>query len=326
MITVMALTLSSPAFLDHDVACATCGYNLRTLRVDGRCPECGAGVEPSVWIFRRKQERRPQTPELLSAADPRWVRQIHFGAAISLLVFLLMLTMSFAPSWAYQWRSAPRRVMLGIACATWVLSCYSAWKLAVPEPLRTRDGRPTNLALYPKLVRHRAGRRLRVCVIVYAFGVVLLSLPYHRDEPAWPWQLMGALGLLCLFAGLLAAWLYYHHFSRLAWRLGSRNISIQAKVLGGLNVLVFVAPILLPELDGSDDSLSGMMRMPTIAFGSAHAMDELISSLQYGNLNWFDMMYLALIFWELFVAVWLFYRVIAIKRARPRSLRDLMPQ
>lgn len=31
-----------------DLSCVTCRYNLRTLRLEGRCPECGAPVRESV--------------------------------------------------------------------------------------------------------------------------------------------------------------------------------------------------------------------------------------------------------------------------------------
>ncbi|XAM00148.1 hypothetical protein OT109_01925 [Phycisphaeraceae bacterium D3-23] len=33
--------------LDHDMACAGCGYNLRTRRIADNCPECGAPVRHS---------------------------------------------------------------------------------------------------------------------------------------------------------------------------------------------------------------------------------------------------------------------------------------
>src|SRR5205814_2492947 len=67
MIAGMGETVSASPFLETDVPCAQCGYNLRTLRAVGRCPECGSDVGPSIWIHRRKQQRRPQPPELLSA-------------------------------------------------------------------------------------------------------------------------------------------------------------------------------------------------------------------------------------------------------------------
>jgi len=34
--------------LDRDLPCASCGYNLRTLRIDATCPECGHPVDASI--------------------------------------------------------------------------------------------------------------------------------------------------------------------------------------------------------------------------------------------------------------------------------------
>src|SRR5690242_3809775 len=43
---------ASPA-LDHDLICVACGYNLRGLRQDGRCPECGGTIARSIEEARR---------------------------------------------------------------------------------------------------------------------------------------------------------------------------------------------------------------------------------------------------------------------------------
>jgi hypothetical protein len=53
--------------LDHDVRCHACGYNLRGLSSQGRCPECGAGVAESL-----------NGAELL--ASQRWQAQVRSGA------------------------------------------------------------------------------------------------------------------------------------------------------------------------------------------------------------------------------------------------------
>ncbi|HYE20153.1 MAG TPA: hypothetical protein VEA69_17025, partial [Tepidisphaeraceae bacterium] len=34
--------------IDRDLACVGCGYNLRTMPVTGRCPECARAVADSV--------------------------------------------------------------------------------------------------------------------------------------------------------------------------------------------------------------------------------------------------------------------------------------
>ncbi len=60
--------------VDDDVSCVGCGYNLRTLRLTGRCPECGTDVVDST-----------SEPE---AASPRW-RSLLFIVPINASAFYL---------------------------------------------------------------------------------------------------------------------------------------------------------------------------------------------------------------------------------------------
>jgi hypothetical protein len=66
--------------IGDDVPCMKCGYNLRTLAADGKCPECGANVAMSVQ-------------EKMRRALVRWGRIAE--AAIFFLALLLM-------PWAWQ--------------------------------------------------------------------------------------------------------------------------------------------------------------------------------------------------------------------------------
>ncbi len=63
-----------------DLHCVRCGYHLRGLAEDGTCPECGTAVA------------RSMRGDLLSAADPAWLRRIYRGQlyiGIGCAVFLL---------------------------------------------------------------------------------------------------------------------------------------------------------------------------------------------------------------------------------------------
>lgn len=69
--------------IDRDLACLRCGYNLRTLRGDARCPECGLGVLATL--------RRNVT---LSETDLRWLDTLKRGVrlvAASMLVWGIAL-------------------------------------------------------------------------------------------------------------------------------------------------------------------------------------------------------------------------------------------
>jgi len=61
------VALDAAGAIAVDVPCRRCGYNLRGLKPDGRCPECGTDVRVSLVT-------------LLRAADPAWVRRLAHGA------------------------------------------------------------------------------------------------------------------------------------------------------------------------------------------------------------------------------------------------------
>lgn len=56
--------------LIEDVGCRRCGYNLRSLPADGKCPECGSAVAISIHGF------------YLRFAPPAWVRRLALGAKL----------------------------------------------------------------------------------------------------------------------------------------------------------------------------------------------------------------------------------------------------
>jgi len=57
--------------VQHDLSCLGCGYNLRTLADDGRCPECGRFVRDSLRLHG-----------LLRNSDPDWLLRLHDGLGL----------------------------------------------------------------------------------------------------------------------------------------------------------------------------------------------------------------------------------------------------
>jgi predicted RNA-binding Zn-ribbon protein involved in translation (DUF1610 family) len=55
---------------DDAIYCVGCGYNLRSLPVDGPCPECGRAISASLGGRR------------LAAADPRWLARLSIGQSL----------------------------------------------------------------------------------------------------------------------------------------------------------------------------------------------------------------------------------------------------
>lgn len=59
--------LDAASCIDQDIDCRRCGYNLRGLSTDGRCPECGNAVGRSI------------RGDFLRFCDPEWVEKLASG-------------------------------------------------------------------------------------------------------------------------------------------------------------------------------------------------------------------------------------------------------
>ena len=85
-----------------DVPCRHCGYNLRTLDIENRCPECGLGVHESVVAFCRRELESPLARPLRRI--PRWVVLSLFLGVCSCLVI-------FGPQWLATGRIFPKSII-----------------------------------------------------------------------------------------------------------------------------------------------------------------------------------------------------------------------
>lgn len=75
---VIRSLLDDAQCIDVDWRCVGCGYNLRTLHVTARCPECDRPVRDSVHLMK------------LARADLRWLRLMRGGAAALTLGYALV--------------------------------------------------------------------------------------------------------------------------------------------------------------------------------------------------------------------------------------------
>jgi hypothetical protein len=76
---VNPMAASAPGVVPMDVPCRKCGYNLRGLSVDGRCPECGIAVGLSTY------------GDLLRYSDPAWLAKLRTGVTLILWGILAMV-------------------------------------------------------------------------------------------------------------------------------------------------------------------------------------------------------------------------------------------
>jgi len=112
-----------------DLPCMKCGYNLRTLPLAGRCPECGVPVE------------RTTRGNLLRFSDPKWIAGLSGGVQCwlaALLVFLLGISLAAITIGLGARAKAGRFIVVPTMTTVGVLALVGLWKLTSPEPDRLK--------------------------------------------------------------------------------------------------------------------------------------------------------------------------------------------
>ena len=114
------IALDGDGRVAQDTRCLSCGYNLRGLSPDGRCPECGTAVGRSVC------------GNFLCYCEPAWVESLARGpgwvaASIPISILVGVAGHAFAAS---SGPTVPRMVSL----AGGLVSLVGYWKLTAPDP------------------------------------------------------------------------------------------------------------------------------------------------------------------------------------------------
>lgn len=188
--------------IDH--YCRRCGYNLRGLREEGICPECGSPVGLSI------------RGDMLRFADPDWVDKLAMGIKIILwMVLAKVLIAVLIPAGVVSLQLAE---LLFFAVA--VADFYGAWLLTEPEPKII--GEDTNIT---------ARRVVRIALIV-GIASTLLELIPDRVLATEPLDtilmfLIAGMGLIGL-AGEFAKFIYYE---QLANRIPDTSLADRARFL-----------------------------------------------------------------------------------------------
>lgn len=143
--TLRPLSTSASAKLDAagnvavDVACRRCGYNLRTLPLVGKCPECGSAVGRSLH------------GDLLQFSDPEWVEKLAGGmnwiiASVVIAIFTGMIieavTMAIGGTGGASFNTIAIPLMqLGLGA----VGLVGYWMFTTPDPGSVEPEKPTSL-------------------------------------------------------------------------------------------------------------------------------------------------------------------------------------
>ena len=175
--------------LAEDVFCHNCDYNLRGLPRDGRCPECGEAIEPSL------------APTCLRYSEPRWLRKLVAGAVLVLAsavvdTVLIVVRVYFLRFWS------PAQFPLYCAqLAASLVAFLGFWKVTAPEPGDTETSGFT--ARYVL-------RMFAVLAVSLRLSTLILVVDVGAGPPAAAWAI-GIVGVTvarfvagCVFARQIA--------------------------------------------------------------------------------------------------------------------------
>jgi hypothetical protein len=207
--------------IDRDIPCRRCGYDLRMLRADARCPECGGSIAESIELFNSREL-------LLEQANARWVRKIALGT------FLLFLT-AVASHFAYfpvEWDGPLPSGYYAIFGLAPLLAAMSVSALTTYEP---------GVAQRPR--QRWLRQSLRWFAVLATVGPYWLAISgLLRDRlPNYVYQIMGWVSPWSFLAVLPATVLLYVQLGRYARRLAQHRVVYQARLLAVLPVITMLA-------------------------------------------------------------------------------------
>ena len=177
----------APLLDDHDrvagdLPCVHCGYNLRTLASEGRCPECGHSVMESLRA------------RYLWQSPPSWVENITTAARV--LTICIGLLLGLIVPIAFVELIRPPFAEIGMACGAILLVFLP---LAIIASLLGLTERDPNLRHMPEGFTARRVIRwslLLILVVIVAFVLALAMDPLPTLRSACACVALSALILL----------------------------------------------------------------------------------------------------------------------------------
>ena len=134
IVTALPTVVLDPAGrIAIDVACRKCGYNLRGLLPDGRCPECGTAVGRSLH------------GDLLRFSDPEWVQKLASGMNwIVASIIIGLLGGAFGAAFLGLFTSilsSRTFIVLGpmSGLVFGLIALVGYWKVTTPDPARLAE-------------------------------------------------------------------------------------------------------------------------------------------------------------------------------------------
>lgn len=166
-----SIALDAAGLIAEDIPCRRCGYNLRTLSPEAKCPECGTSISRSVH------------GDLLRFADPEWVRKLATGALIVVVGICTALAGWILLSFLVYLQIADRYWFRALAVLYCAIILAGAWRATSPDPSSMQSK-----------VLFDSRKLLRIS---YVFGLCLLVANWSLDSAnSFVTETLDALSLL----------------------------------------------------------------------------------------------------------------------------------
>lgn len=151
-----SLSVSSPLTIVDNRECVRCGYNLKGLRIDSVCPECGRAIQ-------LKEKDVPRYTDALIHAPKLWLTGLALGSTLLfaslIIVLLLFFVMLFVPERAK------------FSLAVFQTGAAACWYIGVLMTTQPRPVMPTT-----RIDPRREWRDLRLGARITQFFWILMPI------------------------------------------------------------------------------------------------------------------------------------------------------
>jgi len=228
-----------PSLVSADTTCITCGYNLRGLASDGRCPECGSGVAQSL------------RGDLLKFADPGWLARLRFGVSLKLWNIGLGIIAGIAAGVLVMIVGVPRAVITLAGIAGGVLGLWAAIAITTQEPRISLQEDPVTLR-----------KIIRACAALAFLGSLLQNVGQITSISS----LVSFVGTVIALCGYVAMFGELVYLRRLAQRIPDLPLALSTKrlmwlvgvgALIGIPTTIWFAVAMMPAVSAAAAAPAG---------------------------------------------------------------------
>lgn len=217
--------------IDEDRPCIGCGYNLRGLSPNSRCPECATPIAQSI------------RGNLLKYSDPQWLERLRFGASLKLWNILVSILVGFGSGLLIAF-GFTQSIMFLVGFIAGALGLWASFAITTQEP---------RIALEEDTISLR--KIVRFCASIAFLGSFLQVV---QRGPQWE-TLIVVLGGLLSLVGVVAMFGEFVYFRRFAYRVPDPKLAKSTTILmWGFPTCTVLATIMALVATSGGFSTTGM--------------------------------------------------------------------